>query len=56
MKHSPYGVFLCERKAMLIKLMRIGNKLGFDKMEVVEAEGWKGGTTFMWNRRHFLHF
>lgn len=28
---------------------RIRNRLGFDKIEVVDANGWKGRTSFLWN-------
>lgn len=48
-KHSPNGVYLCETKASFLKLERIKNRLGYDRMEIVEPEGWKGGTAFLWN-------
>lgn len=41
--------FLCETKATRYRLEKIKKKLGFNKMHMVEADGWKGGTAFLWN-------
>lgn len=49
MRHSPKGIYLCETKTTSYRLEKMKRKLGFDRMHVVEADGWKGGIALLWN-------
>lgn len=44
------GVFLCETKATNRRMERLRNTLGFDNLDFVEADHWKGGIAFLWRK------